>query len=149
MQEIKYTTDLNSKSYQDGLNIRKQVFIKEQGVSESLEISDEDKCEHVTLYSDGLAVATARFFVTDDNGIHIQRVAVLKEYRHKNLATNLLTDMITKIKKNSNNYKYIILGAQDHAQEFYIKLGFKVIGDQYTEAGILHHDMKLTLGDNY
>lgn len=148
MIKIKYTTDLNSKSYNDGLNIRKAVFIKEQGVNEDLEISDEDKCEHVTLYSDDKPCATARYFVTDDNGIHIQRVAVLKDFRHQHLATILLNDIITRIKKDSNNYKYIILGAQDHAQEFYKKLGFQVIGEQYQEAGILHHDMKMTIWDN-
>ena len=70
-------------------------------------------------------------------------MAVLKEYRQKHLGSKLLKYIFDFAKKE--NYQYVILGAQDHAQMFYTKLGFKVVGEQYKEAGILHHDMKLEL----
>ncbi|WP_334329870.1 GNAT family N-acetyltransferase [Companilactobacillus sp. HBUAS59699] len=143
MQEINYSKDLSSKTYQDALNIRKEVFIKEQNVDPDIEIDGEDKCTHVTIYVDNKPAGTARYYPTADNGIHIQRVAVLKEFRHQGLASILLKDIIAKAKESG--YDYIILGAQDHAQAFYTQLGFKVIGEQYQEAGILHHDMKYSI----
>lgn len=143
MYKINYSKDLSSNTYQDALKIRKEVFIKEQNVDPKIEIDGEDNCTHVTIYVDDIAAGTARYFPTDDNGIHIQRVAVLKKFRHQGLASVLLKDIIAKAKKSG--YDYIILGAQDHAQKFYTELGFKVIGDQYEEAGILHHDMKFTI----
>lgn len=144
MREIKYSDDLNSKIYQDDLMIRKKVFSQEQNVPLELEVDDnEDKCTYATLYVDKTPVATARYFPTEDNGIHVQRVAVLKQFRKQGLASILLKD-IFKTAKNSG-HKYIILGAQDQAQPFYKKLGFKVVSDQYKDAGILHHDMQLNL----
>lgn len=144
MHKIKYTDDINSDIYHDSLNIRKNVFVKEQNVPENIEIDDsEDKCIHFVLYDDETPMATARFFVTDNNGIHVQRVAVLKKFRQNHLGSELLNSIFNFARKE--NYQYVILGAQDHAQEFYTKLGFTVVGEQYKEAGILHHDMKLKL----
>ncbi|WP_119327024.1 GNAT family N-acetyltransferase [Companilactobacillus musae] len=144
MNKIKYSNNVNSDIYQDSINIRKAVFIDEQNVPKNLEIDDnEANCTYFNLYVDNQPVATARFFPTEDNGIHVQRVAVLKNFRHQNLGSNLLKNIIKFAQKN--NYKYVILGAQDHAQLFYKKLGFHVVGNQYQEVGILHHDMKLDL----
>lgn len=144
MDKIKYSDDINSDIYKDSLNIRETVFVKEQHVDKNIEIdNDEAKCTYFTLYSNDKPAATARFQVTDDNGIHIQRVAVLKEFRHQRLGSKLL-DFIFKFAKEKH-FDYVILGSQDHAQKFYQQLGFKVVGDQYREAGILHHDMKMSL----
>jgi len=38
MLKINYSTDLSSKTYQDALSIRKEVFIKEQNVEPDIEI---------------------------------------------------------------------------------------------------------------
>lgn len=144
MNKIKSSNDINSDIYYDSVDIRKKVFVDEQNVPAEIEIdNDEDKCTYFVLYSNHQAAATARFQTTSDNGIHIQRVAVLKQFRHQHLGTDLLNYIFDYAKEQ--NFDYIILGAQDHAQAFYTQLGFKVIGEQYEEAGILHHDMKLSL----
>ena len=144
MKEIRHTTDISSKIYTDSLNIRKTVFVKEQNVPQNLEIDDlETSCTYFNLYLNDIAVATARFYPIKDNGIHVQRVAVLKEYRQQHLGSELFKSIFEYAQEQ--NYAYVILGAQDHAQAFYKKLGFKVIGEQYQEVGISHHDMKLNL----
>lgn len=144
MNKIKSSNDINSDIYYDSVDIRKKVFVDEQNVPAEIEIdNDEDKCTYFVLYSNHQATATARFQTTSDNGIHIQRVAVLKQFRHQHLGTDLLKYIFDYAKEQ--NFDYIILGAQDHAQAFYTQLGFKVVGEQYEEAGILHHDMKLSL----
>ncbi|GEO79279.1 hypothetical protein FD29_GL001293 [Companilactobacillus mindensis DSM 14500] len=84
MKEIKYSNDINSAIYKDSLKIRTDVFVDEQNVRKDLEIDDrEADCTYFNVYLDGSAVATARFFPTDDNGIHVQRVAVLKKFRQE------------------------------------------------------------------
>ncbi|MFD1419234.1 GNAT family N-acetyltransferase [Companilactobacillus keshanensis] len=143
MREIKYSDDLNSQIYQDDLMIRKKVFVEEQNVPSSLEVDEmENSCTYATLYVDGKPAGTARYFPTEDNGVHVQRVAVLKEFRKQGLASFLLKDIFKNAQKD---YQYIILGAQDQAQKFYKKLGLHVVSDQYLDAGILHHDMRLDL----
>ncbi|MFC6175365.1 GNAT family N-acetyltransferase [Companilactobacillus huachuanensis] len=144
MKEIKHSRGADSDVYQDSLKIRKAVFVKEQGVPQNLEIDDsENKCTYFNIYLNHQAVATARFSPTEDNGVHIQRVAVLKDFRQQQLGSELIEIIIKYAREN--NYSYAILGAQNHAQEFYKKLGFDVVGEQYTEVGIQHHDMKLNL----
>lgn len=144
MKEIKYSNDINSAIYKDSLKIRTDVFVDEQNVPKDLEIDDrEADCTYFNVYLDGSAVATARFFPTDDNGIHVQRVAVLKKFRQEHLGSQLLKYIFAYAK--DHHYNYVILGAQDHAQDFYKKLGFHVVGDAYQEVGIAHHDMKLDL----
>ncbi|WP_125708471.1 GNAT family N-acetyltransferase [Companilactobacillus zhongbaensis] len=141
MHEIKTTTDLNSQIYRDCLNIRTKVFVEEQKVPADMEVDDyEDKCKYYTLYVDQTPAATARYYPTDDNGIHVQRVAVSKDFRKQGLASEVINRIIKDAK--TNGYSYVILGAQDQANGFYKKLGFKVVGGQYLDAGILHHDMR-------
>lgn len=144
MKEIKYSNKIDSAIYQDSVKIRTAVFVDEQQVPKNLEIDDlEADCTYFNLYLDGSAVATARFYPTDDNGIHVQRVAVLKDFRQEHLGSELLKNIFSYAK--NQHYAYVILGAQDHAQDFYKKLGFRVIGKPYQEVGIAHHDMKLDL----
>ncbi|WP_125770063.1 GNAT family N-acetyltransferase [Companilactobacillus furfuricola] len=141
MHEIKTTTNLASPIYQDGLKIRTKVFVEEQKVPADLEVDDrEDKCKYYTLYVKQIPAAVARYYPTEDNGIHIQRVAVLKDFRKQGLASELLNRIIADAK--TDGYTYVILGAQDQANGFYKKLGFKVIGPQFLDAGILHHNMR-------
>lgn len=100
----------------------------------------EDISTYFVGYVEGKPAVTARCYPTDDNGWHIQRVATYQEFRKQGLAKQLLLH-IEKI-ANQNGHDYLILGAQDQAQGFYLKLGYKVIGAQYLDAGIEHHDMK-------
>lgn len=139
--EIKTTNSLNSKIYHDNLDIRQKVFVEEQQVPKDLEIDEfEPISTYFTGYIDSIPVVVARIYPTDDNGWHIQRVATKKEYRKNGLARQLL-EYIEQAAKNSN-INYLILGAQDQAQGFYLKLGYKVSSNQYLDAGIKHHDMK-------
>lgn len=141
MYTIKTTTDLDSKIYQDGLKIRTEVFVKEQKVPADLEVDDyEDKCKYFVLYVDETPAAVARYYPTEDNGIHVQRVAVQLNFRKQGLASKLLNHLMADAK--TNGYTYVILGAQDQANGFYKTLGFHVVGEQFLDAGILHHNMR-------
>ncbi|UQS84365.1 GNAT family N-acetyltransferase [Bombilactobacillus thymidiniphilus] len=139
------TNNLNNRIYQDSLKIRKIVFVKEQNVPIDLEIdNNEEIYTHYVGYDNEIPVVTARSLRTSDNsGWHIQRVATLKEYRHKGLGKQLL-DYIEQQAK-MNNITYLELSAQDQAQPFYLKLGYEVTSKQFLDAGIKHHNMKKTI----
>ena len=66
-QEIikaKWTTDIKSKTYQDSINIRYNVFIREQEFPEGSDIDDfEADSEHLVLYDkENSPLATARIY---------------------------------------------------------------------------------------
>ena len=119
--------------------IRTTVFIEEQNVPEALEWDEFDKkSTHFLAYYNDIPVGTARLLKDG----HIGRMAVLKDYRNRNIGKNMLkyilniakTKLLTKIE----------LSAQEHAIEFYKKQGFVVISEMYLDAGIPHYDMRYT-----
>ena len=70
----------NKEEYKDILEIRKQVFIREQNVPESIEIEYENVSSHVICFLDGNPIGTGRWRKSDF-GIKLERFAVLKKYR--------------------------------------------------------------------
>ena len=140
--EIKATKDLASQIYQDALMIRKEVFVKEQGVDMALELDGELGPTHYVLYYKGKPAATARTS-SEQAGWHIQRVATFKSNRKLGLAKRQLS----KIEEDARQSKvaYLTLGAQDSAQGFYTKLGYQVVGAGFLDAGIAHHRMDKSL----
>ena len=125
--------------YQDALKIRRLVFVNEQHVPLELEIDHENAANYFVGYLGQIPVATARVTVQRDGAWHIQRVAVLKEYRQQGFASQILRALERAARKRQ--VSYLTLGAQDHAQDFYLKLGYQVIGAGFLDAGIKHHRM--------
>lgn len=140
---IDYTEDLSSTIYQDALAIRRDVFMKEQGVSEEIEIEGEDQCLHFVLYQEAKALATCRLLKKEEGVAKLQRMAVLKEARKHHFGQALMLEA-EKIAAEQG-FKEIILGAQNTAMGFYEKLGYQSYGDEFLDADIPHHMMKKAL----
>lgn len=138
--EFIWTTDLNSRYYNDAIEIRKKVFVEEQRVPPELEIDDlEDQTVHVIGYLDNKAVATARVYQKNTTSFKIQRVAVSIDFRKKNLGNELMLEIEQYAK--SKQVKTLLLDAQDHALTFYKKLNYCIDGEGFLDAGIPHHTM--------
>ena len=128
-----------TEKLQYALSIRREVFVKEQGVDKALEQDNlEDSAQHYLAYYHDLAVGTARWRVTEE-GIKFERFAVLHGYRDKKIGQALLDAALFDAKKLQ---KKIYLNAQITAVSFYFKNGFSRIGDSFYEAGIEHYKMQ-------
>ncbi len=122
----------------DIFEIRRQVFVIEQGVNPEEEYDEfEDSCTHFLAKYTGIAAGTCRIRQTQ-NGIKLERFAVLKAYREKGIGAELVEKCLEKIGSVDT---LIYLHAQLHAVPFYKKLGFETIGPQFEEAGIQHFKM--------
>ncbi|KGQ70463.1 hypothetical protein A1D23_01330 [Chelonobacter oris] len=141
----RWTNSLQDPVYLDGLQIRKTVFVEEQGFSMEIEIDEfEDKCEYLTLYSaQNQPLATARIYPYAGGVYKLQRIAVLKSQRGKKLGERLMTEM--ERRAAAYGATDLILGAQDSAIPFYQKCGYRVYGEGYDEEGVSHHNMQKTL----
>ena len=123
--------------FSDIEKIRTAVFINEQNVTPTLEWDHFDhESTHILAYYNNIAVGTARLLKDG----HIGRMAVLKDYRNRKIGQNMLKYLLAMAKERS--IKNIQLSAQEHAIEFYKKLGFSVTSDVYMDAEIPHYDMK-------
>ncbi len=122
--------------------IRREVFVKEQHVSETEEFDSEDmQCGHYLIYNeDDIPVSTGRLIRVDQTHFKIGRVATLKEYRHKGYAEFLMLALIEKAR--SLGALEISLLAQLTAIRFYEKCGFTVADEAIImDAGIEHKRM--------
>jgi predicted GNAT family N-acyltransferase len=123
---------------QDAYSIRNTVFVEEQHVPKHIEYDTLDsKCVHYVVYWDEIPCTTVRWRETEE-GIKLERFAVLKKYRGKSLAALLLKIVLDELLKSK---KKIYLHSQDSAAEFYKRYGFFVEGDSFTEADIVHYKM--------
>ncbi|MCL2677391.1 MAG: GNAT family N-acetyltransferase [Streptococcaceae bacterium] len=143
---IKMTRDTLSDTYFDALRIRHLVFVKEQGVPETLEMEspiDEAHAIHFVCYDDeNQALGTARLLYKGKENF-VQRMAVIKEARGKGIANQLLQAVID-CATNKNSDK-LTLHAQLSAKNLYVKHGFIEEGEIFQEAGIDHITMIKTL----
>lgn len=119
--------------------IREAVFIREQSVPPELEWDSEDPgATHFLAEDKGYPVGTAR--LTTDG--HIGRVSVLKEWRGLNVGGDLMRAVIQEAEKQG--FREQKLTAQVHATPFYERLGFRVVSEEFLDAGIPHVDMLRT-----
>ncbi|PNZ24625.1 acetyltransferase [Staphylococcus petrasii] len=120
--------------------IRKEVFVKEQGVPLENELDEfEEQSTHIIGYDqDHQPFACARFRPFEDV-VKIERVAILKEYRKYGYGHALMT-ATERFAKEQGHHR-LVLNAQTQAQGFYEKLGYTSTGEIFLEENIEHIKM--------
>ncbi|GJQ13992.1 hypothetical protein GpartN1_g5783.t1 [Galdieria partita] len=133
------------------LELRKLVFVQEQGVREDREQDDYDRVDP-TLESSGRrwkvkhfiawlgpdVVAAGRARRTSMFGIKLERIAVRKEERRKHIGETLLQFMMREIQEED---AVIYLHSQTPVVKFYESLGFSTLGSEFYEESIPHFKM--------
>lgn len=104
----------------------------------------EALCRHYLAYASNLPAATARVMPLGPRA-KIQRVAVLDAQRGTGLGARLMQFILDDLR---DKFDEAVLGSQTHAIGFYEKLGFKVFGPEFDDAGIPHREMILSLKPN-
>ena len=118
-------------------SIRREVFVEGQGVPAEEEYDSYDStAQHYMLLVNGEMVGTARWRFTD-NGIKLERFAVLDSYRNKGLGSKLLKKVLMDLPTGQKVY----LHAQLKAVPLYERQGFKKVGDLFLECDIEHYKM--------
>lgn len=118
--------------------VRKQVFVVEQGVPDSLEWDDAD---HTSLHAvafdaNGTALGTGRLLPDG----RIGRMAVLASARGLGVGARLLDSLMHAAVQRGD--RRLVLSAQVQAEGFYGKFGFVRFGAEFVEADIPHIEME-------
>lgn len=117
--------------------IRKKVFVDGQGVPANEEYDEFDSiAHHYIVYINEVEVATARWRETQ-NGVKLERFAVLDEYRNQGIGSILLNKVLEDVPAPN----LIYLHAQLPAQGLYSRAGFIVDGKMFLECDIEHYKM--------
>lgn len=141
--QIKSFDELSLNQLYGIVRSRCEVFIQEQKIVCEEEIDGlDDKCIHIFFEEEGRIGAYCRIVpkgIGYEN-ISIGRVLVLKEFRRKGIAQEMLEVAIEYIERNFKEDK-IVLSAQVYAKTLYESVGFVAVNDVYEEAGIPHIKM--------
>jgi predicted GNAT family N-acyltransferase len=118
-------------------DIRRRVFVEEQGVPPELEWDGRDaSARHVLALTDpGEPVGCGRLLA---NG-HIGRLAVLPALRRRGIGGALLEALVAHARARGR--RKVFLHAQVRAVPFYREHGFRPAGPVFLDAGILHRYM--------
>lgn len=140
MSQITVTQAVSAADYAAALEVRKAVFVGEQGVPAELEVDENESASaHFLCRVDGKPVGAGRLRQKGDYA-KFERIAVLKEYRGKHLG-----QAIMKVMEEYAATKYPDLlpamHAQDSAISFYEQIGWITQGPVFYEAGIPHRLM--------
>jgi ElaA protein len=124
--------------------VRRRVFIEEQGVPEVEEWDDLDAvARHFLLLQDEAAIGTARLVLKGDGTGKIGRVAILSEHRGAGHGAALVRHLLEEA--GALGCRELFLDAQVQVVAFYERLGFRAEGEPFMDAGILHRRMRKSL----
>ena len=139
---VKSFGELTRDELYEILKVRSQIFITELKMNcQDIDGVDYDAF-HFYLEQDGKIIAYLRAFYIDDNTVKIGRVLTL--HHGKGYGIDIIKRSIDYI-KNNMPCKKISLNSQKQVVDFYNKVGFKTVSDEFLEEGILHIKMELDL----
>lgn len=129
--------------FEDYLEVRKKVFVDEQGIDPQEEydvydVLDNPTVHHIAAIQYGSVVGTMRLYCYDKK-MKLGRLAVLVSHRNQKIASRLIRYAV--IQAENNGYNSIELNAQHQAIALYLKHGFEIVGSPFEEAGIQHYKM--------
>jgi len=126
------------------LAVRREVFVDEQGVSETEEYDGLDETAVHYVIADGdRIIATTRVRFPTATSAKLERMAVLKPFRRRGVGTRILASILDDLR--TQRVELVVLHAQVQARDFYRSCGFEETGEPFHEAGIEHVKMQLVL----
>ena len=144
MPDISYKIVRGEKELHEAFDVRRQVFVREQGIPESVELDDYDEqALHILVTMGARAIGTARVLFPSTNLAKIERMAVLKAFRRRGIGRKIIAFLEAELMNKGISQE--ILHAQYVAIPFYESCGFQAVGPPFWEAGIKHVKMQKTL----
>ncbi|MGI4738654.1 MAG: GNAT family N-acetyltransferase [Janthinobacterium lividum] len=125
--------------------IRENVFVGEQDVPAEAEYDAHDRAattRHYLAQVDGQPAGAARWRPTE-NGVKLERFAVLPAFRNHGVGTALVQQVLADVRAEAPAADQVYLHAQLRAIPLYERTGFQKVGDIFEECDIQHYKMVL------
>ncbi len=139
---VKDFSELSLIELYEIMKSRSEIFLLEQNII-CQDFDDIDYRSIHCFFFDGKRVrAYLRAFCSDKDVVTIGRVLTLEH--KKGLGSELMKRSVEEIKRRFV-CKKISVHAQKQAVEFYKKLGFYIISDEFLEEGVVHVTMEMEI----
>ena len=140
IREIKYETE----DYSLELTLRDHVLRKPLGLSLYDEnLKDEKDDFHIGAYANDHLVGVLILTKQNENEIKMRQVAVSEQWRYIKAGTALVGHAEHYAK--NEGYETMLLHARKTARDFYLKLGYESVGEEFLEISIPHYCMRKSL----
>ncbi|MGN1106807.1 MAG: GNAT family N-acetyltransferase [Huintestinicola sp.] len=127
----------------EAAEIRKAVFIEEQGFENEFDEIDGYAFHAVLFAEDDFPIACGRLYSSDGKRFIIGRIAVLKQFRSKGFGEKIVTALENKACELGGTETE--LSAQVRAKGFYERLGYSPFGEEYFDEYCPHIAMRKKL----
>jgi predicted GNAT family N-acyltransferase len=144
MDKLSYSLVRSDEELRLALEVRRRVFVDEQGVSEGIELDGHDEeALHMVVKDEENVIGTARVLFLTNSQAKIERMAILRPFRRKGIGRKIISFLSEELK--NRQIKQVFLHAQCSASAFYKTCGFEETGSPFWEAGIRHIKMQRRL----
>jgi predicted GNAT family N-acyltransferase len=144
MGKLSYKMVASDRELKGAFEVRREVFVKEQGISEEQVFDGHDgEALHMVVKDGERVIGTARVLFLADNQAKLERMAVLKPFRHKGIGRRIVSFLNGELK--NRQLEQVVLHAQYEVVAFYKSCGFEESGLPFWEVGIKHVKMQKRL----
>ncbi len=144
MGKLSYKLVASDRELKEAFEVRKRVFVDEQGIAENLELDDRDgEALHMVVKDGERVIGTARVIFLANNQAKIERMAVLKPFRRKGVGRRIISFLNEELRKKQ--VEQVVVHAQYAVVGFYKLCGFEESSSPFWEAGIKHIKMERRL----
>jgi len=144
MDKLSYELVTSDRELKAAFEVRLQVFVEEQGISEELELDDLDQeALHMVVKDGERVIGTARVLFLTANQAKIERMAILKPFRRRGIGRGIISFLNEELR--NKQVEQVVLHAQYAVVAFYKSCGFEESGLPFQEAGIKHIKMERQL----
>ena len=121
----------------------RRVFYGVLRNGEQDEIEKEKHNLHVAAYEDDQMIGCCMLVEENPEMVRLRQMAVLNTVQGKGIGRSLM--QFAENIARDRGYKKITMHARKNALGFYEKMGYKKVGDEFTEITIPHYSMEKEL----
>ena len=136
--------DHGTKEYQQMVKLRTEILRQPLGLSFTPEeLAKEKEDILIGAFDDDVLLACCMLTKAENHCLRLRQMAVQNNLQGKGIGASMMN--FAEILSRDKGYKKLIMHARETAVGFYEKLGYKVVGNKFTEVTIPHYIMEKKL----
>ena len=136
IQIVEFNSVLQKKS----IELRTKILREPLGLAFTAEeLAEEVNQIHIVATNKEAVIGVLVLKIMSDTLLKMRQVAVDFDFQKIGIGKKMIE--FSEEYAKSNNYKKLELHARDVAKEFYLMLGYDIVGDEFMEVGIPHSEM--------
>lgn len=136
--------DYGTDEYRQMLALRDAILRKPLGLHfDSDELENEKKNLHIAAFEDDQMLGCCMLVQENDETVRLRQMAVMNDLQGKGIGRALM--QFAENLARDRGYKKISMHARKNAAGFYEKMGYKKVGEEFTEITIPHYVMEKEL----